>query len=791
MNQDLANANSVNPNQTHQSSDLKRIRKLLHVLVVNWYYFLISLVFSVAVAFLINAYTIPTYLVNSSLLIEEVSNSNAVPEADRLLMGFGLQPGAENLQNQMQILSSWTLIKSTLKTLPFEIDVYKKGILKQVPYYPDSPVKVVLDPESEIPYNLEFTIKLVSQDEFRIRVEKDPFFSLDTTVSFLQQIQFDGCSMTLIPTQHLLKQSGADKRIRFVIRRNDVLAEIYQKRLDVRMAAREGSILTLSLEGTNRAKDIDFLNRHLEIFMATNLAKKNFEAERVVEFINSQLAGVSDLLSIAENRMEEFRSKHQIMDISAQGQLIIQQAVTLEDEKANLMLSANYFDYLTRYLSKDNLQEVPIAPSSMGINDPLLASLMQELADLQAEYFSGGVGDKNPLQTLLEMRIYNTKQSIRETLLGIIQANNMAIAENIQQIENLNKKASSLPKTERQLLGIEREFELNNTLYTFLLQRKAEAQIRKASNTPDNEVVDAARGSLKPVAPRADMAYLLALLLGLGLPLIFFMIAEALNQRVTSDEDLNFISNLPIVGHLPHNRLNYQTVVLNDPQSPIAESFRSLRVRMEFFTRLTTNPVIMVSSCAPEEGKSFTALNLASAYHLAGNKTILLGFDLRRPKIALDFNLDTSKGISTYLIGKDTLSDIIQETMHENFHVITSGPVPPNPAELIDSKATEDLFEYLRRHYDYIVVDTAPIGTVIDNYALSRFSDANILVVRHKRTFKRMLEATIDDMTAHGLGSISLLVNDIQSTSGSYHYKHAYRYNYKYKATNNGTTPLL
>ncbi len=228
-----------------------------------------------------------------------------------------------------------------------------------------------------------------------------------------------------------------------------------------------------------------------------------------------------------------------------------------------------------------------------------------------------------------------------------------------------------LPVTERQLLGIERKYKLNDELYTFLLEKRAGAQIQKASNMADNEVIDPSEADILPVKPKKLLIYLLALMAGIGIPLLWILIADAFNNKVREDEDITKITDIPIIGHIPHSLLKKNTVVLDEPSSHAAEAFRSLRSRMQFFTKEIKAPVILITSSMPEEGKTFTAINLASAYSLMGKKTVLVGFDLRKPKIYTDFGFGNEKGVSTWLIGKDGLEDVIKKTQYENLFIIT------------------------------------------------------------------------------------------------------------------------
>ena len=311
-----------------------------------------------------------------------------------------------------------------------------------------------------------------------------------------------------------------------------------------------------------------------------------------------------------------------------------------------------------------------------------------------------------------------------------MRANNLARSEITEQIRTVNAQATALPVTERQLLGIERKFKLNDELYTFLLEKRAEAQIQKASNMPDNEIIDPSEADILPVKPKKHLIYLLALMAGIGFPLVWILIADSFSNKVKEDEDIKRITDIPISGHIPHSRMKKNTVVLDEPGSSTAEAFRSLRSRMQFFTKEALTPVILITSSMPDEGKTFTAINLASVYSLIGKKTVLVGFDLRKPKIYTDFGLGNDNGVSTWLIGKDGLQDIIKETHYENLSVITAGPVPPNPSELIALEKTEELFKLLKENYECIIIDSSPIGIVSDSFHLSKLADTTILVVR-------------------------------------------------------------
>ena len=757
----------------HGNVNLINIRKVLLMMVRNWYFYVIGLLVCFVGAYFYMQNRIPTFYVSATILIEEERGG---PGAD-LLEGFAVRPGVQNLDNQILLVSSYSLVRKVVEELPFEIEIYRKGLWSQASYYPMSPIRVK-EGSDGLPYDSEFMFKFKEGDQFYLKTISRTGPQMDTVLSFGQIIRLSNGSFSISPQPELedVYISGQKIFIRFYTKER--LTESYQNRLDVENATRDGSIIRLSLQGTNRIKDVLFLDKLADVYINNNLDKKNHEAKRVIEFIDAQLVDVSESLMVTETELQDFRSKNMIMDISAQAEQIITQAVVLENEKARLNLERNYFSYLKDFLSNEDNEKAPVSPASMGIGDPLLANLMQELAGLQAEYFSNSVGERNPMQSQLELRIRNTKQSIDQTLEGLMLANQMALDENNEQINRLNADASGLPIKERKLLGFERKFNLNNVLYTFLMQRRAEAQIQAASNAPDNEMIDPAR-AMGPVSPIGKLVYIFAFALAIGIPTLLVLLKEIINNKITCEEDLKMITKLPVVAHFPHSRLNYNTVVLTEPSSRISEAFRSLRTRLEFFIKENDCPTLLVTSSISGEGKTFTAINLASAYSLAEKKTLLIGFDLRRPTLSKSFKLNSDDaGLTNYLIGKRSLDDVIHKTDFDNLYVIPSGPIPPNPGELSSLAKVKEMFEILKTKFDYIIVDSPPIGVVSDIYSVASIADAVLMMVRHDYSKKNVLSAALEEVQGNGIEHLSLLVNDVKTVGSSYRYAYKYKYNY-------------
>lgn len=747
---------------------------ILSLIKNNWYFFAMAVIAAILIARFYIGHTLPVYSTSTIIQINETGERPLVNN-DELLQGLGLPGGMRNMENQIMVLTSRSLTERTLKELPFETEFYFKTVKNQISIYPETPVKIVGENEIPLPKDCEFSISYLGNKRFILESETD-YFMFIKEASFGESIESWGRSFSIECFNEEWFNVNKGQKLYFVIHSSIGLVNYFNSRIEVELMTRGGSMLNVSIVGTNRARDVDFLNKLAAIYQSISLEKKNAEAVRRIQFIDDQLVGISDSLSRTENKLQQFRSSNRVMDLSAQGQAIIGQVTLLENERARLSLEANYYDYLADYLAKDVSREVPIVPITMGITDPGLTRLVTELAELQQQLLNRGAGEMNPLQSLLAQRVRSTKEALLETLNGLRRANSLARKENQEQINKVNIQASALPVTERQLLGIERKFRINDELYTFLLETRANQHMQKASNVADSEVIDPANEQYSIViAPNPLKVYFVALFVGFGLPFLIVSLIFLFNKKL-KDEDIRRMTDIPVVGNIPHSMEKINTVAFEFPNSTIAESFRLLRSRMQFLTKEASSPVILITSSMPGDGKTFTAINLASVYSLLGKKTVLVGFDLRKPRIFDDFKLDNEKGVSTWLIGKDKLEDIIKMTSYENMSVISAGPVPPNPSELIALEKTDELIKVLKDKFDYIIIDSSPIGVVSDTYHLASLADACLLVVRPGKTMRDIFGMTLREINNSNSKGLCLVIND--SLSETTHHGYGEKYGY-------------
>jgi len=419
------------------------LRVILSILKKNWYYFLIIIIAALFGARFYVGHVMPVYETATTILINETEDRPLVDNSE-LMQGLGLPGGMRNLQNQVMILRSRALTETTLSELPFEFEYYFKTIRNKLPIYPEVPVKVISNDGIPLPKDTEFSIIYRGNNMFDLQSESE-LFPLQKTASFGDSIKIHGGSFRIECWDEEWLIKNKQNTLYFIIHSPSRLVSNFSNRINVQLVSKEGSVLIISMMGTNRVKDADFLNKHIENFQNISLDRKNSEAERRIQFIDDQLVGISDSLLTTENRLQQFRSSHKVMDLSAQGQAIIGQVTLLENERARLDLEASYYDYLADYLSTDVSGELPIVPITMGITDPGLTRLVEELAELQGQLSTTGAGQMNPLQRNLELRVRSTKDALKETLNGLRRANGLARSDKQKQINKANSQASALP----------------------------------------------------------------------------------------------------------------------------------------------------------------------------------------------------------------------------------------------------------------------------------------------------------------------------------------------------------
>lgn len=785
----------------HQKTDYK---ELFYMLYRHKRWFILSFVFFIVTAFLFNKITRTVYQNQTTLLLQDEEN-NKFLTGENIMQGFGLFAPNQNIENEIGILQSFTLINDAIIQLNLEASVYQEeyilgdglkfGFLKRKKeIYRESPVQISIDKSSLQPIEFPIYFKILNDKKFKIEANGNDVllynYLNDEVVSIVDSVSISGIYNFGEPvkgknfnfTVHLKSKDideWKEETTFFILNNINLLTLEYQSYIKAVNTSKTSSLVLITMKGDNKYKITSFLNTLSNAYLERNLERKNRIAINTVKFIDSQISEVSDSLSIAESKLQNFRTSNQVMDLSFQGQKSFEKMNELESQRAVLLVQQKYYDYIQEYFNRNNDMSDLIAPSSMGVQDPILNQLITELISLNSErrnLLNRG-NTKNLFLKNIEIQITNLKKTIQENISNNAETTKIAIQDINNRVARIHSEMSKLPSTERQLFGIERKFKLNDAIYTFLLQKRSEAQIARASNAPDYEIVDPARDiTTSVIYPKRTLNFVIAGVGSLLIPFMIIMISEFLNMKISGKKELESMSELPIIGHVFHNESRNKMVIAESSNSPISESFRSIRTNLQFYSKGQEKQVILLTSSYSGEGKSFIAQNLASVFALFGKKTLLMGFDMRRPKIYQDLNLSNQVGMSTALINKSTVEEIIQPTHIQNLDYISAGPIPPNPLELIASERTDEVFKQLKKLYDFIVIDSPPIGVVSDAYLLTKFADVTLYVVRQGFTHKDAFTNNIQHIIQKKISNVSLVLNDVKARGMSYDYGYEYTY---------------
>ena len=743
-------------------------RRVLHRARSYWFVIVGTLVIGLMVAYVINRYTTRIYPINASIIIRQSEeNTNA-----SILYSNPLINQYRNYFNELYIIESYPIIQGVIEDLNFHVRIQKEGNFKTTEQYNVLPITIkVLTPSAQIaPTTL--TLRINDERTFSCLVgdEKDSggiYHFGDTT-------DCNGNRLIVRVNGDVSKIIG--ERYIVSISRPESVATSYISSVNLSWAAMGSSVVNISIESAIPQKGIDFVSRLISNYQTYDLEKKIQASSRSIKFIEDQLDIIRDSLSRYERELMTFKHQNILTDLSQETANLYEELKELDAQKMGLVISASYYDYLEKYIDEANSLDKVVLPSTIGITDPILDALVTQMMETQSGIKTLGNKDdtKNPLINIEKNKLIESKNRILESV------HNLRITDGIkwkyidQQIAKLESELGEIPAAERLLANIKRKYAFAEGMYTFLTQKLAEAGISKASTTSDIVVVNPPRVSGGAITPKIMQNYIVFGGSGLLVPMIVFVLLEVLNTKIQSKDDIATFSSIPFLGGIGHKTDKSNLVVFNKPKSSIAESFRALRSNLNFFLTGTDKQVILITSSISGEGKTFSTVNLAAVYALMGKKTIIIGADLRKPKIYSDFGLSNQLGLSTYLANMATIPEIIQATENPNLFLISGGPAPPNPSELILDQRMDALITELKKTYDYLFIDTPPIALIADGFALNRFADHTIYIVRQNYTPIDMIRSASELYLVGRLSKVSIVLNDIQRSGLGYGYTYGY-----------------
>ena len=627
------------------------------------------------------------------------------------MQGFGVDAGYKNVQNQLIMLRSYDLACRVVDSMPFlYTDYITQGRFKTRNLYRETPIIVEQHSIAPNAYGMMFKIEFEKDGSMTITAEEEDN-PLKITARYGEPIDCPYFNITIWPKDRLASQG----RLFIRFRSREGLANEIMSRLTLNFVTQGSTVLALGLVSETPQRDCEIIDMLSKIFLIQNLEQKNAVAEKSIRFITEQLGSLQESLQVSEGAMTNFRQENKFVDVGSYAGQLMSRISTYDQEMMRMRLRETYFDYLTDYLNTNLESGAVIAPTTMGLNDASLVSLVQQLNTLRIQ--RGELTEKNVYYAKFTKDIENVKTMINEVVNSMRASLEIEKEDLKERYAEVEKEIQKLPKKELQMVAIERNYRIDDNYYTFFLQKRAEAEIQKASNTPDNTILDKARTistvNAKKKKNNNTTAFALALLIPLGLVIA----SELLNNKIRSPKDLQKLSPFRLIGTVRHAKSQNPTLVRDHPRSSYAEMLRSIRTRMEFIVKRKDKMVVAVTSTESGDGKTFLSSNLASLFSMTGKKTLLMDLDIRKPNIHTKMGLDPGPGLSNYLIGDCELEETYADSPFD-FDIMRAGTIPPNPGELIHSDKLVELIKQLRETYDFIVIDTSPIGLVPDAYAV-------------------------------------------------------------------------
>ncbi|MEH6407323.1 MAG: polysaccharide biosynthesis tyrosine autokinase, partial [Leeuwenhoekiella sp.] len=514
------------------------------------------------------------------------------------------------------------------------------------------------------------------------------------------------------------------------------------------------------------------------------LERKNLFATKTISFIDSSLTAKTLELQGVQDELDEFRDKNASVGISGDETSLITKITELDLQQQSVEQQLQYYKTLEKYLRthEDYSVDLP-APSISGIGEGSITQSVSAIIELSEERnrlkYTAKPG--NPVFNDVDRRIDAIKNVLLEYIFSSQEILRGRIADVRKDIAVAEQQMRKLPKGQQDLLNIQRRYSLSENTYGVFMAKRSEAGIIKAANVSDIMVIDSAKDTGGgAIGPNTSTNYIMAGIAGSVVPLVFVFLLVFFDNKIGNPDEIKSLSHIPILGTIGKSAIDSNLVVLNKPKSAVAEAFRGLRSSLQFIYRsknVDGAKTVMVTSSVSGEGKTFCSINLATVFALSERKTILVGLDLRKPKIFSDFNLPDDIGVVNYLIGNKTLDEVVQATSIPHLDIILAGSVPPNPSELLMSDQMDAFMEELKSKYDYIILDTPPVGLVADSMELQTYADATLYILRQNFTNKGMLQLINDKYRKGEISNISFVLNCFR-VKGKFGYGYGYGYGY-------------
>lgn len=757
---------------THSKSELWNLslRDIFYKYVRFLPLFVLSVAFSLLIAYLYLRYAVPIYSVSGSMTIRSESPNQQQDELTKLMTGNQ----SNNIMNEIEVLRSRPLMERVVDSLNLEWSYTAKGKIKTVNIYNQGPFYVEALKLVDSVNSFGFKIKFLNENEFRINDDK-------TVVSFGRIFQNDFGQFRLV------HKTGMSVSKEYGVKWTPpaTAASIYAGMIGV--APKAGTqTLYISMRTTNAKMGSDIINWLMKEYGAYSVEQKNLASIQKLDFIDARLAYYRHKIDSSQAVLNAFERANNLIDPKHQSDINFDIISTADKELNDLTIKLEVINILNNNLTDKRRIYDQVSPT-LNIVDPALTELVIQYNKSQVtrqQLLDANIPINNPTVKAAGDMVEKYRSSIQDFLKTL----RTSLTSSINSIKSKSSKSqgqlTQLPEKVKDQLQMTRAIEQLTTLRSFLESEREKQAIIKVANVSDSKIVNSAYPTTVPVKPNRRAIQMLAILLGIGLPALIIFLSEILNDKVSTRFDIEKITTTPILGEIGHSYSDKVMVVNKTTRSMVAEQFRIIRSNLQYVLNKKEKATILFTSSFSGEGKSYVTTNMGAVLALAGKKTVILEFDIRKPKILSGLGMPKGPGITNFLIGKAELADLIKPVPDtENLFVLGCGPIPPNPSELLLDKKMDEMFAWLKENFDIVLVDTAPVGMVSDAMTLSKYADSTLYLVRQGHTFKRQVGLIDEFYKEEKLPRVSIIINDVKIKPGYGYYgygRYGYGYGYGY-----------
>jgi capsular exopolysaccharide synthesis family protein len=757
----------------------EKTQNLLFKYLKHWPWFVATCVIGILLGYFIFKNSPDTYEITSRLLVKsEESELNSVLAFNN--SGADTRSGS-TIEKQIGILQSYSLYRKALSNLGWDYSWYQKRLLHYDDLYGNEPFELIVPPNAINAKGGEIEVTVINDTEYHIQVTGESYLNgYAQEININENLKFGEPFTNEFYNFALTQRNGKVGETYLLFFNNiDALTNNYMNKTKIFTEQENSNIITISIAGNVRQKEADFINELTHVFIEFGMETRFSRSQSSEEFIDSQLDRLKNTLSSSEERFSDYRRNNQVMNLGQEAQSVYTRMEEIEQEQYLTQLQLDYYTDLQQYLDDaDRIQEV-VNPSVVGISDSNLSEMLSRLMDLYSrkEVLSYSVQENNPALLILEKEIKSIRDGLAETVKNQLAATQSKMESLQERYSEIQARLRRLPETEKNLISIQREFELNNEIYTYMLQKKTEASISKASIVPEIQIIDKAIvEASKKTGPNMLINMAIGLMGGGIIPFIIITLLILFNSKIEIIQEVEKGSKIPVLEGIMKHKFKASLPVIQHPRSGIAESFRGLKTNINTLVEGSGPKVVSINSLIPGEGKSFISANLSVVLSKTNKKVLLIGADLHKPTLHKFLNVKESVGLRDFLNDEKTLDEIISTTAIPNLHFIQTGNNHDNPSDLLDGLKFEKLIEHTRQLFDYVIIDNAPLLLIPDAILTSQFADISLFILRINYSHKNQIKQ-INKIVDFNKIELSAIVMNDTSESG-YGYGYGYRKKY-------------